>query len=132
MKCKFSRFVPKKIRLHSGVFENRFKLNRNYVASLKNENLLQNFFIEAGLASFRLRNSLHGISNAGDDLHWGWETHSCQLRGHFLGHWLSAAAQIWASQGDFEIKAKTLRDALGGRHLANSQEQYKYRAQKRV
>jgi DUF1680 family protein len=81
-------------------------LNRNYVASLKNENLLQNFFIEAGLASFRLRNSLHGISNAGDDLHWGWETHSCQLRGHFLGHWLSAAAQIWASQGDFEIKAK--------------------------
>ena len=27
-----------------------------------------------------------------EDIHWGWESPTCQLRGHFLGHWLSAAA----------------------------------------
>ena len=30
----------------------------------------------------------------------------CQLRGHFLGHWLSAAAMHYAATGDMEVKAK--------------------------
>ena len=25
------------------------------------------------------------------NIHWGWEAPVCQLRGHFLGHWISAA-----------------------------------------
>ena len=34
------------------------------------------------------------------------ETPTCQLRGHFLGHWLSAAAMRYHAVGDGEIKAK--------------------------
>ena len=40
------------------------------------------------------------------DMHWGWESPTCQLRGHFLGHWLSAAACIAATTGDQEVKGK--------------------------
>jgi len=32
-----------------------------------------------------------GNFNAREDIHWGWEAPTCQLRGQFLGHWLSAA-----------------------------------------
>ncbi|MFN2234912.1 MAG: beta-L-arabinofuranosidase domain-containing protein, partial [Anaerolineales bacterium] len=65
--------------------------------SLKTENLLQNFYLEAGL--WQPRNKV-------DDIHGGWEAPTCQLRGHFLGHWLSAAASISANTGDQEIKGK--------------------------
>ena len=41
-----------------------------------------------------------------EDAHWGWESPTCQIRGEFLGHWLSAAAHIIASTGDLEIKGK--------------------------
>jgi len=37
----------------------------------------------------------------------GWEDLSCQLRGHFLGHWLSAAALHYQETEDVELKAKT-------------------------
>jgi uncharacterized protein len=40
------------------------------------------------------------------DIHWGWESPTCQLRGHFLGHWLSAAAHITANTSDQEVKGK--------------------------
>jgi len=38
--------------------------------------------------------------------HGGWESPLCQLRGHFIGHWLSAAAMEFAATGDRELKAK--------------------------
>ena len=38
--------------------------------------------------------------------HWGWESPTCQIRGEFLGHWLSAASHIYATTGDQEIKGK--------------------------
>jgi uncharacterized protein len=81
-------------------FSQRAELNRTYVMSLANEHLLQNHYVEAGL--WHTRGKPEGI-------HWGWESPTCQLRGHFLGHWLSAAARIWASTGDFEVKAKADR-----------------------
>jgi DUF1680 family protein len=65
--------------------------------SLKTANLLQNFYLEAGLWNPRTKV---------DDIHGGWEAPTCQLRGHFLGHWLSAAAIIAANTGDQEIKGK--------------------------
>ena len=85
------------VKLLPGRFEHRFSLNRQYMMSLKTENLLQNFYMEAGLWNPR---------NRADDIHWGWEAPTCQLRGHFLGHWLSAAATITANTGDQEIKGK--------------------------
>ena len=81
-------------------FYQRAELNRKYVMSLANEHLLQNHYFEAGL--WQTRGQPEGI-------HWGWESPTCQVRGHFLGHWLSAAARIWASTGDFEVKAKADR-----------------------
>ena len=86
-------------------FQHRFNLNRRYVMSLSNEGLLQNFYMEAGLWAPRQRP---------EHAHWGWESPTCQVRGHFLGHWLSAAARIAAETGDVEVKAKanTIVDEL--------------------
>ena len=42
----------------------------------------------------------YGDTSSGDDRHWGWESPTCQVRGQFLGHWLSAAARIVATTGD--------------------------------
>ncbi len=65
--------------------------------SLKTENLLQDFYLEAGLWA---------PPKEPEGIHWGWESPTCQLRGHFLGHWLSAAALIYANTGDAEVKGK--------------------------
>lgn len=73
----------------------RRRENRNYLTKLQNEALLQNYSLEAGLG-FQFTETPHG----------GWESPSCQLRGHFLGHWLSAAAHMIAATGDAEMKAK--------------------------
>jgi DUF1680 family protein len=80
-----------------GLFKNRSDLNREYVLSLKTANLLQNHYLEAGLWG------PHGMP---EHAHWGWESPTCQIRGEFLGHWLSAAAHIVATSGDLEIKGK--------------------------
>ena len=80
-----------------GLFRNRFELNRRYVVSLKTSNLLQNHYLEAGL---------WGPNGKPQEAHWGWESPTCQIRGEFLGHWLSAAAHIYATTGDLEIKGK--------------------------
>jgi len=73
--------------------------NREYLLRLKTENLLINYALEAGVST-----------GYGDfdhtKLHNGWESPVCQLRGHFLGHWLSAAAMNYAATGDIVIKAR--------------------------
>jgi len=97
---------PDRVALTSSLFLDRFRLNRNYVASLRTENLLQNFYLEAGLRQWSQLCSLNGGTDNGDDRHWGWEAPSCQIRGHFLGHWLSAAARVWHMTGEAEIKGK--------------------------
>jgi DUF1680 family protein len=94
------------VKLLPGPFLDRATLNREYVVSLKDENLLQNFYLEAGLWNPRFRMTAMGSPSRGDDIHWGWESPTCQLKGHFLGHWLSAAAYIAASTGDPELKGK--------------------------
>ena len=85
------------VKLLPSIFQDRASLNRRYLLSLKSDNLLQNFYQEAGL--WAPRNQPHGC-------HWGWESPTCQVRGHFLGHWLSAAALSYANTGDTELKGK--------------------------
>ena len=36
----------------------------------------------------------------------GWEHTGSELRGHFLGHWLSATAMVVAVTGDAELRAR--------------------------
>lgn len=90
-------------RLLPGIFTERAELNRSYLLSLKSQCLLQNFYWEAGII-------IPGLQVIDDpakaNIHWGWEAPVCQLRGHFLGHWLSAASVLIATNGDSELKAK--------------------------
>lgn len=91
------------VKLLPSIFKERYDLNRNYLMSLRNESLLQNFYLEAGII---LPGHQVLEDPDTDDIFWGWEAPTCQLRGHFLGHWLSAAACIYANDQDYEMKAK--------------------------
>ena len=86
-----------------GVFRERMDVNRKYLLELDSQCLLQNFYLEAGI----IMPGLQVVDDpAAADLHWGWEAPTCQLRGHFLGHWLSAAAHLVAYNKDTELKVK--------------------------
>lgn len=75
----------------------REEANRTYLMKLETEHLLFNYKVEAGRFSGReIPQGAHG----------GWETPVCQIRGHFLGHWLSAASIHYKETGDRELKAK--------------------------
>ena len=92
-----------KVRLGDGLFRKRMELDRKYLLELDSECLLQNYYLEAGI-------QIKGMQTIYDpeaaDIHWGWESPTCQLRGHFLGHWLSAAAKLYAYDGDVVLKEK--------------------------
>lgn len=87
----------KSVRVYDGDLKRRERTNREYLMKLTSDNLLINFKLEAGRYSGRALSS---------DSHTGWESPVCQLRGHFLGHWLSAAAIHYEMSGDTELKAK--------------------------
>ena len=91
-----------KVKLLPGIFTERVNLNRKYLMSLDPQCLLQNFYWEAGLVIPGLQ-IIEDPSKA--NIHWGWEAPTCQLRGHFLGHWLSAASMLVAINDDAELKA---------------------------
>jgi uncharacterized protein len=103
-----SQLAPHDARLDGGVFENRRRLNRAYLLSLQDEALLQNFFLEAGIGEqlWHLQPSKDSAVSRGLERHWGWETPGALLRGHFLGHWLSAAAHEVAVTGDALLRAR--------------------------
>lgn len=93
----------KNVTILPGLFRDRMDINRNYLLELDSQCLLQNFYLEAGV----ILPGLQVVDNPENaNLHWGWEAPTCQLRGHFLGHWLSAAAAYYASEKDMEIKVK--------------------------
>ena len=118
------RMIPdSQIRLFDGELLRREAANRQYMLSLSQRNLMFNFNLEAGRDSTTSLESMHG----------GWELPSCQLRGHFTGHWLSAAAMRYAATGDAEIKARAdaIVDELdkcqqenGGEWVASIPEKY--------
>ena len=81
----FEEFSPRSVCLKEGELLRRREENRRYLMSLSSEALLLNYTHEAGL-------DLSFNSGEKEDMHGGWESPLCQLRGHFLGHWLSAAA----------------------------------------
>lgn len=87
---------PEKARLLPGLFKERADINRAYLMELENRSLLQNFYLEAAVRDDRDL----------EEMHLGWESPACQLRGHFLGHWMSAAAMLSAQNNDRELKAK--------------------------
>lgn len=97
------QFDKKEVTVLPGLFRERMNINRDYLMELDSVCLLQNFYLEAGI----VLPELQAVGEpASAKLHWGWEAPTCQLRGHFLGHWMSAAAALSANENDIELKAK--------------------------
>lgn len=86
-----------KVKIHDGELRRREGTNKDYLMKLTIDNLLINYKVEAGRFTGR---------EIPADAHTGWESPVCQLRGHFLGHWLSAAAIHYDASGDRELKVK--------------------------
>ena len=86
-------FNLKNVRLLDGPFKDALERNRKYLYELEPDRLLHNFRLNASLPS-----SAEPLG--------GWEEPKCELRGHFVGHFLSACALMSASTGDEELKNK--------------------------
>lgn len=101
--------------------------NKKYLLELDNDNLLISYTLEAGL---------YKASETPAGIHGGWESPVCELRGHFLGHWLSAAAMHYEATGNQVVKARAdeivemlakCQEENGGRWAASIPEKYLYR-----
>jgi DUF1680 family protein len=138
-----NEFQAGRVKLSAGPLTARFELNKKYVLSLTNENLLRNFYLEAGLWSYSGNGGTTSATTTSMDgpehWHWGWESPTCELRGHMMGHWLSAAARIYAQSEDRLVKAKAdfivqelarCQEANGGEWLAAFPESYMARIAK--
>jgi DUF1680 family protein len=102
------------VKLNKSVFRSAMELNREYLYEISEERLLYSFMINAG------------IETNAEPLG-GWERPDCKLRGHFLGHFLSACARYFAIENDKVLKEKADRiidslahcqEKLGGRYLS--------------
>lgn len=96
-------YIPGTVKLEGGLFKEREQVNREYLLELDSQCLLQNFYLEAGIIMPNMQ-VINDPNNA--KLHWGWESPLCQLRGHFLGHWLSAASKLIATYNDQQLLVK--------------------------
>jgi len=86
-------FPLQQVRLLPSHWKNMMELNRSFLYSLPNDRLAHNFRVEAGIAS--------DASPLG-----GWEAPDCELRGHYVGHYLSACALVYATTGDDALRQK--------------------------
>src|SRR5882724_5099252 len=90
---KVRAFPLQDVRLLDGPFKHAEDMDVAYLLSLDVDRLLLNFRVNAGLPS--------NAEPLG-----GWEEPKCELRGHFVGHYLSACAQMYATTGDKRFKDK--------------------------
>ncbi|HET7346894.1 MAG TPA: glycoside hydrolase family 127 protein [Acidobacteriaceae bacterium] len=90
---KAKPFSMTEVRLLPSFWKEMSELNRSWLYSLPNERLAYNFRVTAG------------ITTDADPLG-GWEAPDCELRGHYVGHYLSSCALMHASTGDQFIQAK--------------------------
>lgn len=81
------------VRLLPGPFRDDLEVNRRYLMGLDPDRLLHSFRITAGLPSTA-------------EPYYGWEAPNNELRGHFVGHYLSGCALMAAQTGDAAVKAR--------------------------
>lgn len=86
-----------------GLFKERIDVNKAYLMELNLTALLQNYYLEAGI---QLPGMQAVFKPEETYMHWGWEAPECQLRGHFMGHWLSASSILYATTKADDIKGK--------------------------
>lgn len=93
VKWKAEPFPMTDVRLLPGFWKDTMELDRSYLYSLPNDRLAHNFRVTAGIPS------------EADPLG-GWEAPDGELRGHYVGHYLSSCAFLHASTGDEPIVTK--------------------------
>ena len=92
-------FALEDVRLLDGPYRDAMIRDQQYLLSLDQNRLLHNFRVTAGLPS--------DAQPLG-----GWEAPDTELRGHAVGHYLSAVSIMYASTGDERFKARA--DGLVG------------------
>ena len=90
---KASPFDLQDVRLLDGPFLDAMLRDQKYLLSIDSDRLLHMFRVTAGLPS-----SARPLG--------GWEAPDVELRGHSLGHFLSACALMYSSTGDERFKTK--------------------------
>jgi DUF1680 family protein len=88
---KASPFDLQDVRLLDGPFRDAMLRDQKYLLELDPDRLLHNFRVTAGLPS-----TAQPLG--------GWEEPTGELRGHSVGHYLSACAMMYASTGDARFK----------------------------
>jgi len=91
---KATPFALNSVRLLDGPFRDAMQRDRDYLLSLEPDRLLHTFRLTAGLPTTA---KPYG----------GWESPQGELRGHSMGHYLSACAAMAAGTGDGKLKANT-------------------------
>ncbi len=118
--AKAQPFPMTQVKLLPSIYTEVTEWNRGYMQRLPADRLLYNFHENAGLP----------VGSA--QPFGGWEQKAngqrgSELRGHFTGHFLSASAQLYASMGDRQAKAKAdeivsglakCQEKLGGGYLS--------------
>ena len=125
---KVHAFPLQDVRLMDGPFKHAMELDEKYLLALDVDRLLHNFRVNAGLPS--------NAEPLG-----GWEEPKGELRGHFVGHYMSACAMMYASTGDARFKQKgdavvaglaECQAKLGNGYLSAYPESFIDRVEKRV
>jgi DUF1680 family protein len=92
-RIKARPFPLRQVRLLSGTYYTLQDRNRVYLHTLDADRLLHTFRLTAGLPSTARQLG-------------GWERPDIELRGHFVGHYLSACGLMFSSTGDELLKEK--------------------------
>jgi DUF1680 family protein len=107
-------FPSKDVSLTDSWIKQREDLNRDFLYRLEPDRLLHNFRINAGIPS-----SAKPLE--------GWEHPQCGLRGHFVGHYLSACATMIEKDSDSTLQSRInymvnilaeCQQKLGGKYLS--------------
>jgi DUF1680 family protein len=125
---KVHAFALEDVRLLDGPFKHAMELDKDYLLSLDVDRLLHNFRVNAGIPS-----TAQPLG--------GWEDPKGELRGHFVGHYMSACALMYASTGDKRLKEKgdaivaglaECQKKLGTGYLSAFPESFIDRVEKRI
>lgn len=90
---KAKPFSLEQVRLRDGIFRDAMLRDQAFLLQIDPARLLRNFHLVAGLPTAA-------------EPYGGWESPDCELRGHTVGHYLSACALMTASTGDLRFKER--------------------------
>jgi hypothetical protein len=93
VKRQVEAFSLQDVRLLDGPFREAMLRDQQYLLSLDPDRLLHNFRVTAGIPS--------AATPLG-----GWEAPDVELRGHSIGHYLTALALMYSSAGDARFKTR--------------------------